>query len=199
MKLSISTFLPLCIAALFALAGCENARIVQIGPDTYSASASSAAGAFANTSSLRAGVIEDANKFATKHGKIVVPLGVNESQPSVGFPSCEYRFLAVTPDQAQRIAAAQARQMAQQQREWASMTPAQRMDFTLREQALRQQQQAVQLNAAEAAGAQSQSLSEQMSYDARTRAMQQPVNVNVYHSGYINNTVTGTLDVYRHC
>lgn len=192
----IQLLATLAVASVFA--GCENARIVQVGHSTYLASASSAAGAFANTSALKAGVIEDANKFAEKRGRVVIPLAVTENQPAIGFPSCNFKFMAVTRDEAQKLAAAQARQREQERKEWASLTPAQRMDFTLREQALQQQQQAMQLNAAEAVDAQSQALSNQTSYDARTRAIQQPVNVNVYHSGYVNHTLNGTIDVYNH-
>jgi hypothetical protein len=101
----------------------------------------------------------------------------------------------------------QKRLASERKRMWDSLTPAQKMDFELRQQQLAQQQammaqqqanmvyQAEAQRRANVAGALSnfqQSLQNQEminSYDRRTRVMSQPVNVNV--NGNINHNFNG--------
>jgi hypothetical protein len=61
---------------------------------------SSAAGAFANTSRLKADAISRANEFAASKGKVAVPISSREDRPQVGFPSYEYQFRLVDKDDA---------------------------------------------------------------------------------------------------
>ena len=92
----------------------------------------------------------------------------------------------------------QKRQAAEAKRMWDSLTPAQKMDFELRQQQLAQQQaymayQAEAQRRANVAAAVSnfqQSLQNQQminAYDRRTQVMSQPVNVNV--NGNVNHTL----------
>jgi hypothetical protein len=91
----------------------------------------------------------------------------------------------------------QRRLAAERKRMWDSLTPAQKMDFELRQQQLAQQQanmayQAEAQRRANVAAAMSnfqQSLQNQQminAYDRRTQVMSQPVNVNV--NGNVNHT-----------
>ena len=80
---------------MLALLGTANADVVQISPDTYVASRTSHAGAFANMSKLKATVIREANEYARRQGKIAIPISAKESRPNPGFPSFEYQFRIV--------------------------------------------------------------------------------------------------------
>jgi hypothetical protein len=86
---------------------------------------------------------------------------------------------------------------AERQRMWDSLTPAQKLDFHLRQQELEQQQANLafqaeaqrRANVANALNNMSQALQNQQminAYDRRTQALSQPVNVNV--NGNINHT-----------
>jgi len=83
------------IALCLGLSGCASAGIVKLSPDTYMLMRSSAAGMFANMSTLKAKVIQEANKFAEDQGKIAIPLATNEVRPTHGFPSFEYQFRVI--------------------------------------------------------------------------------------------------------
>lgn len=67
-----------------------------MSPDTYMLSRVDHAGMFGNEAKLRAGVIEDANKFAEAQGKIAIPL---ESHGTPVYPghlaTFEYQFRVV--------------------------------------------------------------------------------------------------------
>jgi hypothetical protein len=76
----------------------------------------------------------------------------------------------------------QSKQRAEQIAAWNSLTPAQRMEYSLRLRELQDAEDESQLN--------------RQSYDQRTQALQQPVNVNV--NGSVSNSVNGTIDVYSH-
>ncbi len=184
------------IALACALGGCANPGIVQISPNTYLLSKSSAAGAFANTAKLKADVVREANEFAAAQGKVLIPISLNENRPSAGFPSCEYQFMAVTPPEAQRIAAAQTKRKEDQLKDWNSLTPAQRMEYTLRTQELAQRDRAITSAEHRARSAAISGELDRNSYDQRTRAIQQPVNVNVNQSGTVDHNVRGTINVY---
>lgn len=158
----MKSLMPRLLPLALLLTGCANPGIVQISPDTYQLSRSSAAGAFANTSKLKASVISEANLFAQNQGKVAVPVSLNEKRPAVGFPSCDLTFTIMTQAEYERQKEARIK-------EWNSLTPAQRMEYTLRGQ-------------------------EMNSYDQRTRAMLQPVNVNV--NGNVSHTINGSIGVY---
>lgn len=83
--------IPTALIAII-LSSCANPGVVQTGPNTYVISRSSAAGAFANTSMLKAEVIREANAFASGKGKVAEGISLKEDRPRQGFPSCEYQF-----------------------------------------------------------------------------------------------------------
>ena len=83
---------------ILIFASCTASNVVQTGPNTYMVAKSSVAGAFANTSKLKIGAIEEANRFAAKQGKVAVGIGADERRPAIGgFPSYEYRFTLADP------------------------------------------------------------------------------------------------------
>lgn len=90
-------FRLLALVLLAALSGCANPGIVQISPDTYMLSRDDHGGIFGNANRLKASVIQEANDFAAKQGKIAVPL--ESKQTPVGGPgqwaSFEYQFRVV--------------------------------------------------------------------------------------------------------
>jgi hypothetical protein len=83
------------LTGMAIVCGCQSPGVVQLSEDTYMVSRSSAAGAFANTSKLKADIIREANAFARSKGKVAVPMGAHEARPAVGFPSFEYQFRLV--------------------------------------------------------------------------------------------------------
>lgn len=92
-KPSPATDMKIIVSAIAViLASCANPGVVQTGPNTYVVSRSSAAGAFANTSMLKAEVIREANTFAAEKGKVAEGISLKEDRPLQGFPSCEYQF-----------------------------------------------------------------------------------------------------------
>jgi len=91
-------FAVLAILWITQINGCASPAIVQISPDTYMLTRSSAAGMFANMSKLKAGVIQEANEFAARQGKVAIPISQQQRRPEHGFPSFEYQFRVVDPD-----------------------------------------------------------------------------------------------------
>ena len=86
------------ISVFVILAGCANPGVVQISPDTYMLSREAHGGIFASTSALKAGVIRDANVFATNQGKVAIPLSSRETPMGSGpaqWASFEYQFRVV--------------------------------------------------------------------------------------------------------
>lgn len=68
-----------CIASVaILLAGCANPGVVQLSPDTYILSREDHAGIFGSSSSLKAGVIADANAFAASQEKVAIPISAQE-------------------------------------------------------------------------------------------------------------------------
>lgn len=61
-------------------------------------SKSSAAGMFANLPKMKAEVVREANAFATRKGKIALPISSRDTFPAHGFPSVEYQFKLVDKD-----------------------------------------------------------------------------------------------------
>lgn len=93
----------LAFAPLFAIAlvGCANPGIVQISPDTYLLAREAHGGIFASAAGLKAGVIQDANAFAEKQGKVAVPISAKEKPMGNGpaqWASFEYQFRVVDKD-----------------------------------------------------------------------------------------------------
>lgn len=84
---------------LFIAVGCANPGIVQISPGTYMLSREDHAGIFGNPSAMKASVISDANAFASKQGKVAIPIS-SESTPSypLHFATFEYQFRVVDPN-----------------------------------------------------------------------------------------------------
>ena len=85
------------VSMALMLCGCANPGIVEIGPGIYDLSREDHGGIFGNASALKAGVIQDANKFAAQKGKVAVPI-ISKSHP-VGvlgdWASFEYQFKLV--------------------------------------------------------------------------------------------------------
>lgn len=90
--------LPLIGTLLILLTSCSSTGVIPIGSNTYMISKSSKAGAFANTAKLKAGVIREANAYASSKGKVAQGISIKERRPDVGFPSVEYQFSLVNPD-----------------------------------------------------------------------------------------------------
>ena len=81
-----------------AILGCSNPGVVKLSDNTYVVSRTSAAGAFTNMAKLRAETIREANVFAASQGKVAVVISDRETVPHTGFPSYEYQFRLVDPD-----------------------------------------------------------------------------------------------------
>ena len=86
------------MAVGIALAGCANPGIVRVSPDTYMIFREDHGGIFGSASSLKAGVIRDANAFAESQGKVAIPISTRD-KPMGGGPaqwaSFEYQFRVV--------------------------------------------------------------------------------------------------------
>ena len=83
------------------LVSCSNPGIVKISPDTYMLFREDHGGIFGSTSSLKAGIIQDANKFAQKQNKVVIPINTNFTPMGRGpaqWASFEYQFKVVDKD-----------------------------------------------------------------------------------------------------
>jgi hypothetical protein len=79
---------------IFLISGCAGSSgIIQLSNNTYMVSRTSAAGAFADMSNLKASVIREANQFAESKGKVAVAKASHETIPAHGFPSYEYQFI----------------------------------------------------------------------------------------------------------
>ena len=74
------------------LIGWQSSGPISTGPNTYMISKSSAAGAFSNPEALKREVIEEANAFARRRGKVAVRVSSDDVRPAHGFPSYEYNF-----------------------------------------------------------------------------------------------------------
>ena len=80
------------LAIVVGLCACQSSNVLQTGANTYMITKSSAAGAFANTSQMKAAVINEAQKYAASKGMIAEGISVKEDRPTHGFPSVEYQF-----------------------------------------------------------------------------------------------------------
>lgn len=78
------------------LVSCASPGVSKIGPNTYLASETSAAGMFVNMSSLKAKTISKANSYAEERGMDAEGLSIKENKPiAAGFPSVDYQFRLV--------------------------------------------------------------------------------------------------------
>lgn len=78
------------------LVGCSNPGIVKISPDTYMLTRTDRGGVFGNASKMKAEVIQEANEFAERQGKVAIPLSTKETPMGVGqFASFDYQFRVV--------------------------------------------------------------------------------------------------------
>ena len=83
------------------LVGCSNPDIIQLSPDTYVLFREDHRGVFGSPSSLKAGVISDAQKFAEKQGKVAIPLSSRFKPMGIGpaqWAEFEYQFRVVDKD-----------------------------------------------------------------------------------------------------
>jgi len=73
---------------------------IQISPDTYIITREDHRGIFGSMASLKAEVINEANQFAARQGKVAIPLGANEkAMGGMGqWASFEYQFRVVDKD-----------------------------------------------------------------------------------------------------
>ena len=86
------------VVLVSALAACANPAVVQLSPDTYVLSKEDHAGIFGSMAKLRADVINEANAFAAKQGKVAIPLSSKEKPVGYGpaqWASFEYQFRVV--------------------------------------------------------------------------------------------------------
>lgn len=80
------------------LVACANPGIVKLSPDTYMLARTDRAGIFGNAAALKAEVIQEANSFAERMGKVAIPLSTHEVPMVPGrFASFEYQFRVVDP------------------------------------------------------------------------------------------------------
>ena len=66
-----------CSAGILAVAGCAAPGVVQLSPDTYMISRTDTAGVFGNASNMKMEVIQEANEFAAKQGKVAIAISSN--------------------------------------------------------------------------------------------------------------------------
>jgi hypothetical protein len=85
------------VAICVIVAGCANPGIVQVSPDTYILSREDHAGIFGSASSLKAGVLSDANAFAAAQGKVAIPISAHETPVGVmaRWAKFDYQFRVV--------------------------------------------------------------------------------------------------------
>jgi Short C-terminal domain len=89
-------------ALCLALVGCAaNPPVTNLSPDTYMITRIDKGGIFGNAAAMKADVVREANEFASKQGKVAVPLFVQET-PLRPCPACwasiEYQFRVVAPN-----------------------------------------------------------------------------------------------------
>jgi hypothetical protein len=86
----------LIILTLASVASCSSPGVSKLGPNTYLASETSAAGMFVNMSKLKAKTISKANDFAESKGMEAEGIDIKENKPVVaGLPSVDYQFRLV--------------------------------------------------------------------------------------------------------
>ena len=72
--------------------------IVELSPNTYRLSRVDGGGVFADAAAMKASVVDEANAFAQRKGKIAVPIATREERMKVGrLSTVEYDFRLVSP------------------------------------------------------------------------------------------------------
>lgn len=71
--------------------------VMQVGVNRYLVSVTSAAGAFASPSGMKAKAINKANVFARKNGGVAVETSSQFNRPAIGFPTYDFYFKVATP------------------------------------------------------------------------------------------------------
>ena len=74
---SVFKLAPFLLAAF--VAGCANPGIVRLSPDTYLLSKEDHAGIFGSAPKLKSDVIQEANEFAERQGKVAIPISAKET------------------------------------------------------------------------------------------------------------------------
>ena len=89
------------VGAIALLVGaCYSDGIVKIAPDTYRLTRADSGGRFADAAAMKASVIDEANAFAGRQGKIAVPVSTHEETMAVGHLSTiKYEFRLAAPGQ----------------------------------------------------------------------------------------------------
>lgn len=90
------------LAAVFMAQGCASVPgPIQISPDTYMITREDHRGIFGSLASLKAEVINEANQFAARQGKVAIPISSQEKPLGRGpaqWASFEYQFRVVDKD-----------------------------------------------------------------------------------------------------
>jgi hypothetical protein len=182
--------------ALYFLCGCGIPEPTEISPGLYSIYKRDTAGIFGNAHKMQNDVVTKANSFAASRGRIAAPASSSFTPMGSGpgqFATFDYRFYALTPSEYSDFQKRVQEIQRKRKRDWDSLTPAQRFAYEQREMELSQGAQALALtqqsiNQAASAQFQNTRLQQQQinAYQQRTRAMNEPVNVNL--KGNINHT-----------
>lgn len=146
---------------------------------------------------MKTDVVAKANAFAAAQGKIATPAGVSFTPMGLGpgqFATFDYRFYVFSPEEYSAFQKRLAEIQKKRQRDWNSLTPAQRFAYEQREIELAQGAQSLALqhqglNQAASAQFQNTLMQQQQinAYQQRTQVLSQPVDVNV--RGNINHTL----------
>ena len=98
MNASITFQSAIAITLIISL-GCKNPDIVLVSPDTYLIVRFDRAGIWGSPGKLKTQTILEANKFATRMGKVAIPLTTKETPVAPGrLASIEYQFRVVDKD-----------------------------------------------------------------------------------------------------
>jgi len=91
------SFFALISTTLFLLIlGCKSSGVVQLSPDTYMIYNEDKGGIFGNSAKMKASTIREANEFASRQGKIAIPIGTQSKPMQLGsFATFEYQFRVV--------------------------------------------------------------------------------------------------------
>jgi hypothetical protein len=85
-------------------AGCASPTLIQLSPDTYVIYKEDHAGVFGNPYKEKEAVIKQANEFAAKQGKVVVPILLTTTPPNpMVWPKTEYKFRVVSEEAARNV------------------------------------------------------------------------------------------------
>ena len=96
--------------AAIVVGGCMSASmgtgLQQLTPDTYRLSRVDGAGRYADAAAMKAALVDEANAFASKQGKTVVPISDHEETLRGHLLTAEYEFRLAAPGEAVAAVAA---------------------------------------------------------------------------------------------